>query len=32
MPDKGVVCRQVIKGQEQLGIRLNWDRHSPQLG
>ena len=32
MPDKGVVCRQVFEDQEQLGIRLNWDKRYITLG
>ncbi len=32
MPDKGVVCRQMFEGQQQLGIRLNWDKRYITLG
>ena len=32
MPDKGVVCRQEFAGQEQLGVRLNWDKRYITLG
>lgn len=26
IPDQGIVCRQVVDGQEVLGIQLNWDK------
>lgn len=26
IPDKGIVCRQIINGQEVLGMRLTWDK------
>lgn len=26
IPDKGIICRDVFKGQEVIGIRLNWDK------
>jgi acyl-CoA dehydrogenase len=26
IPDKGIVCRQTINGEEVLGIRLTWDK------
>lgn len=26
IPDKGIVCRQTINGQEVLGMRLTWDK------
>lgn len=26
IPDKGVVCRQIVNGEEVVGIRLNWDK------
>lgn len=26
IPDKGIVCRQTVNGQDVLGIRLNWDK------
>lgn len=26
MPDEGVVCKQVIDGQEVLGLRVSWDK------
>lgn len=26
IPDIGIVCRETIKGEEVLGIRLNWDK------
>ena len=26
IPDQGIVCHQLINGQEVLGIRLNWDK------
>lgn len=32
MPDKGVVCRQEFEGEEQLGIRLNWEKRYITLG
>jgi len=32
MPDTGVVCRQQIKGEERLGIRLNWEKRYITLG
>ncbi len=32
MTDTGVVCRQVVDGQEVLGIRLNWHKRYITLG
>ncbi len=26
IPDKGIVCRQMLEGKDTLGIRLNWDK------
>ena len=26
MPDQGVICRSVFNGEEQLGIRISWDK------
>lgn len=26
IPDKGIVCREIFRGVETLGIRLNWDK------
>ena len=26
IPDTGIVCRQIIDGQDVLGVRLNWDK------
>lgn len=26
IPDKGVVCRQIVNGQDVLGMRLTWDK------
>jgi len=32
MPDRGMVCRQVFEGREQLGIRLDWEKRYITLG
>ncbi len=32
MPDRGVVCRALFEGEEQLGIRLNWEKRYITLG
>lgn len=32
IPDKGVVCKQIYKGKETLGILLNWDKRYITLG
>ncbi|WP_081695105.1 acyl-CoA dehydrogenase [Bordetella trematum] len=32
MTDTGVVCRQVVEGEERLGIRLNWRKRYITLG
>lgn len=32
IPDKGVVCKQLYKGKETLGILLNWDKRYITLG
>ncbi|MDQ8032348.1 MAG: acyl-CoA dehydrogenase [Bordetella sp.] len=32
MTDTGVVCRQVVEGEERLGIRLNWHKRYITLG
>jgi acyl-CoA dehydrogenase len=32
MPDRGVVCRERFEGEEQLGIRLNWEKRYITLG
>ncbi|MGD8937185.1 MAG: acyl-CoA dehydrogenase, partial [Thiogranum sp.] len=32
MPDRGVVCRRTYAGEEQLGIRLNWEKRYITLG
>jgi acyl-CoA dehydrogenase len=32
MPDRGVVCRELFEGEEQLGIRLNWEKRYITLG
>jgi len=32
MPDRGVVCRERFEDEEQLGIRLNWEKRYITLG
>ncbi|AUL48288.1 acyl-CoA dehydrogenase [Bordetella trematum] len=32
MTDTGIVCRQVVEGEERLGIRLNWRKRYITLG
>ncbi len=32
MPDRGVVCKGTFKGEEIVGIRLNWDKRYITLG
>ncbi len=32
MPDRGVVCRERFEGEDQLGIRLNWEKRYITLG
>ncbi|MDT8440845.1 MAG: acyl-CoA dehydrogenase [Desulfuromonadales bacterium] len=32
MPDRGVVCRGIFKGEEIVGIRLNWEKRYITLG
>jgi acyl-CoA dehydrogenase len=32
MPDRGVVCREWLDGEEQLGIRLTWEKRYITLG
>lgn len=32
MPDRGVVCKQLVKGKETVGILLNWDKRYITLG